>query len=539
MLSAVLMLKSAMANFTSHCTPQMPAVLLGCRVRYWDARGTVKYHGTVGSLDGKWIGIDWDEVDRGKHDGSHQNVQYFKTWYILEVKVSQFHHMSPRSGSFMRPGSVQYGCSLFEAIESREYDRFNDNHSEGAVSIFVSGKDATIEERVKKLSILALDNSLVSHAGVNENLEDAFVNITDLDLSHTLVIDWKEIVLMLRLMPNLKNKLRSPIGAFEDTVCFKNITTLALSQTEYSWKEMQTLADVFPNVERLWLSYNRIDSLDDNIPFVYLRLLSLEANPLPQWKEMVIPLGSLERLETLYLGQSGLSEIAIPKVSSHRVFPMLEELDLSDNSLDDWNCFDELNKLTSLKRLIVRRNPICSSLEEATCRQFIIAKVRNLRVLNRVEVSPQERRGAEIDYLQHFAAEWHSLKKEKEEGKSGALVDFHRRHPRFRELIEIHGPPPEVVCKSDLLVDKLLTLTFTCDDSTHAVQRKIPRSMTVEKLKLLVGRLFQLDPFSVCLSYKSVNRPDVVVPMDCDLMDIAYFSIQNEDIVIVGTVGQR
>ncbi|CDW52685.1 CAP GLY domain containing protein [Trichuris trichiura] len=288
----------------------MPAVLLGCRVKYWDARGTVKYHGAVG----KWIGIDWDEVDRGKHDGSHQNVQYFKTW-------------SPRSGSFMRPGSVQYGCSLFEAVESRQYDKLNDSRSEGPIRIFASGKDATIED----------------HAGVNKNLEDVFVNITDLDLSHTLVVDWKEIVLMLRLMPNLK--------------------VLNL---------------------RHWLT------------------------------------GYAFCCTTFYFYL--------------------------------WVCFDELNKLPNLKRLIVRRNPICSSLEEATCRQFIIAKVRNLKVLNRVEVriafrffklysgfdfkiSPEERRGAELDYLQHFAAEWHSLQKE-EEGKSIALVDFHRRHPRFRELVE-------------------------------------------------------------------------------------------------------
>lgn len=26
---------------------------------------------------GLWLGVEWDEPDRGKHDGSHDGVQYF------------------------------------------------------------------------------------------------------------------------------------------------------------------------------------------------------------------------------------------------------------------------------------------------------------------------------------------------------------------------------------------------------------------------------------------------------------------------------
>lgn len=26
---------------------------------------------------GLWLGVEWDNPDRGKHDGSHEGVQYF------------------------------------------------------------------------------------------------------------------------------------------------------------------------------------------------------------------------------------------------------------------------------------------------------------------------------------------------------------------------------------------------------------------------------------------------------------------------------
>ena len=52
---------------------------VGCRVETRDgARATVRYVGPVVGQDGEWIGVEWDDPTRGKHDGSYGGERYFE-----------------------------------------------------------------------------------------------------------------------------------------------------------------------------------------------------------------------------------------------------------------------------------------------------------------------------------------------------------------------------------------------------------------------------------------------------------------------------
>lgn len=55
----------------------MMNVSIGDRVSVGFHRGTVSYVGPVDQFDGVWIGIDWDDVTRGKHDGQVNGKRYF------------------------------------------------------------------------------------------------------------------------------------------------------------------------------------------------------------------------------------------------------------------------------------------------------------------------------------------------------------------------------------------------------------------------------------------------------------------------------
>lgn len=53
---------------------------IGSRVECENSRGTVKYVGPVGNTKGIWLGVDWDDPARGKHNGTYEGVDYFQTW---------------------------------------------------------------------------------------------------------------------------------------------------------------------------------------------------------------------------------------------------------------------------------------------------------------------------------------------------------------------------------------------------------------------------------------------------------------------------
>lgn len=50
---------------------------IGQRRSYDGALCTVRYIGDVFGTSGSWLGVEWDDPSRGKHDGQHKGVRYF------------------------------------------------------------------------------------------------------------------------------------------------------------------------------------------------------------------------------------------------------------------------------------------------------------------------------------------------------------------------------------------------------------------------------------------------------------------------------
>ena len=51
---------------------------IGQRRSYDGLVCTVRYVGEVAGTSGAWLGVEWDDPTRGKHDGSHKGVKYFE-----------------------------------------------------------------------------------------------------------------------------------------------------------------------------------------------------------------------------------------------------------------------------------------------------------------------------------------------------------------------------------------------------------------------------------------------------------------------------
>lgn len=67
---------------------------------------------------GTWLGIEWDDGLRGKHNGVVDGKRYFQT-------------QMPTAGSFIRPGKVGPCATLEDAARERylNYDSSNVNES--------------------------------------------------------------------------------------------------------------------------------------------------------------------------------------------------------------------------------------------------------------------------------------------------------------------------------------------------------------------------------------------------------------------------
>ena len=58
---------------------------VGFRLQIGRDRATVRYVGPVNGQVGEWVGLEWDDPTRGKHDGSTGGKQYFVCDYAREL----------------------------------------------------------------------------------------------------------------------------------------------------------------------------------------------------------------------------------------------------------------------------------------------------------------------------------------------------------------------------------------------------------------------------------------------------------------------
>lgn len=85
----------------------MAAPTVGCRVRIIKDFATVRYVGPVEKQEGTWVGVEWDDPSRGKHDGSTAGVRYFEC------------SSGGNAASFVRIERVHFGVGVLEALLAR------------------------------------------------------------------------------------------------------------------------------------------------------------------------------------------------------------------------------------------------------------------------------------------------------------------------------------------------------------------------------------------------------------------------------------
>jgi hypothetical protein len=190
---------------------------LGDRIDCAGHKGTVRYFGAVEGTAGQWVGVDWDDISRGKHDGTLRGVQYFKA-------------RASTSGSFVRPESVTNGKGLIEEIKRRYLESDDEETTQhlfqGKVCEFVNmGKVRNKQTDIYNLEIIVLTQMCVSH--LEPNTSKCFERCVELNLSGNLLTKWSCVVDILKLFPAVRslnlwdNRLKSLEGLEINTLSVK------------------------------------------------------------------------------------------------------------------------------------------------------------------------------------------------------------------------------------------------------------------------------------------------------------------------------
>jgi dynactin complex subunit len=86
------------------------------RVVFNGEKGSVKYRGKLLhkvdnakiKADEEWLGVEWDDPTKGKHNGTVEGVQYFQA-------------SAEKAGSLVLSKKAEYGQDLLEALVKRYF----------------------------------------------------------------------------------------------------------------------------------------------------------------------------------------------------------------------------------------------------------------------------------------------------------------------------------------------------------------------------------------------------------------------------------
>lgn len=480
---------------------------VGYRVEVGGNRGTIRYIGPLDGYDGQWVGIEWDDQKRGKHDGAVAGKRYF-------------HANGEKSASFVRSSNVRFGRKIDEEMNSRYAVHSEMNTFEIGVKMidFVAMEKIHGKQRnIYKLRYIVLDSMHVAFPPDPDS--PSFKFCTELNLYHNLISKWKDLLDILSFFPSLrflnlrKNYMEPGMKSISDlsSTVSAPIFHLVISDCRIDQETARRILKLFPRVRELYIASNKLETYEVLTPTCGLQLLDLEENHIENFSR-ISSLFCLQSLCSLNLSNCGLSEI---KLGDPVGFSALESLYIRNNLLKGWSWIDEIAKLPALIRLYVKGNLNLDEEFGLNTREAIIAKLPRLIELDRCDISHLERRSAEIFFLDKYGL--------------APVASEHQKD--IERLKHIYGAPN--VAQPTPVGIRLLKLKFVFNDKD--ISRSVPASMPVQKLYGMASRLFQLDIRKIVLYAENVNG-QLTFEFDNPFRSLNFFDLSDNDIIRIREV---
>ena len=414
----------------------------GQRLSYDGALCTVRFFGPLKDLKRDWVGVEWDNTARGKHDGQHQGEQIFQC-------LSSY----PTAASFIRPTrKPDPSRTLLEAIKRKYAASTTANGQIGPGKqnlIEISGKTVEvvgfekIQEQISHLADLKIalvdelnvtgvanDRSQLQQA--QDELAEVCPSISELDIGWNAIETWQDVAdicLPLKKLRTLKSsglRLRSFHLALQpdSTSPFELVEELHLNEcllkpTQILQLLSPSVKTIFPSLKTLWLSQNELTSFragSSNLGLDSVTTLILENNKFTSLDPLQLILTHFPNTTHLSLQGNLISAIGATISRSHH--PNVTFLNIGDNGISDFTFIDTLPTVfPNLTSLRISRNPLYdqNNLPPSTTATptepskpaqpsdssyyLTLARLPNLKTLNYTNITTRDREEGEIYYL--------------------------------------------------------------------------------------------------------------------------------------------
>ncbi|CAK4031213.1 Hypothetical predicted protein [Lecanosticta acicola] len=482
---------------------------------------TIRYIGAVADKPGDWLGVEWDDPTRGKHDGTHDGVRYFEC-----------RNTSKSAASFLKSKQTwDRPRSFYQALREKYMPEHADTASEIVYFSSKRAEEVGFEKFAKRqaqlqgIHTIVLDYMQV-HGEIFESERSAISetcgHVTELDLGSNLFESLDEIMALCALLPKL-SRLTLDGNRFTVDSCqqdaLSGVRSLSLSNTWLTWPEICTVATHFPNLTELLAAQNGLKRVGPDPMPKNLKRMVLSGNEFGTLNDLE-SLAQCERLEELLLKHC---HVSMARTGERPLSETIRSIDLSHNRIVSWTFFNVLEEAyPNLKQLHVGGNPLYKDLKSAEGRaltaedgyMLTIARLPRVEYLNYSKTTEKERLNAEVYYLSQVAAHLTNTPAEK-------ASDVLREHPRWKELCDEYGEPTVANLRKEDQLDpgslaaRLVRIYFVLaaeslpDLSARTWTEEIPKSFNIYSVLGLVGKRLGIVPFELRLIWETGEEDPV------------------------------
>ena len=535
--------------------------LLGKRVELNEKTATIKYVGPLKHKKGVketeiWLGLEWDDKTRGKHNGTVENYEYFKT------------KNNENSGSLIKMTKVNVGQTFKGALgykynfyeeEGNDYHKDVDKALEKDNFIVTDKKIINIElvgkeKAAKKFSEFAympcidLSYSYINNLG--NDLANILPRLKELSLTRTLLTKWSDFLSILLQFKNLNllnfsenilifdELFEEQIQKFISGEYKQHLNTLVLNNCNLDVYHLIKLSPLFTQLDYLYLKDNKINPeeyeksenkkyIDENLSNIEkytpnLKYLSLEHNKINIFF-FAYKLFKSPKLKYINMNQNLVSEL-ISKKNEEEDKKLLELFKKSMAHISlDYNMFKKEDYLQimvdlesmELKDIDILNNGFIDKIGVSKVKTEMIGRNPQMTILNNTTITKIMRRDAEKQYLIDLVKEYINSLGNKTFDKfvfEKYMEKYHKQYFKLKKKFFDPLDDYENLTKknnTNTMKSNMAEIILQFGDKT--IKRLFPKSTTFTNLKNLCVRLFKIDGDALLSFYlKNEDKEELI-----------------------------